>query len=251
LRLLLGSKEQLTNLCVSLTAIKTFYDQNTISVDIELFKLANITSPAGSDLSLDKNLNLTFSSSCNEREQNSHEFNAIDFDNLFARTGATFPALQSIVVHTDGCTLPSTSLFNIAQRCLYSPYFTSIGFENVGSVYARPRHGRFTVTVKYKELTELWREFYDMSSGRMPSAFSSSYDQTLDGQVGGVVFGRKIIEAMGCTDFTLLFLASAEKDVRTLAEFCPTFRTAGINDHLFWTNVACPYVPYRDSLPDE
>jgi hypothetical protein len=236
--------------CIFLTAIKTFYDQNTISVDVELFKLANITSPAGSDLSLIKNLIITFNSSCNEREQNSHEFNAIDFDNLFARTEATFPALQSIVIHTDGCTLPSTSLFNIVQRCLYSPaYFTRIGFNNVGSMLARTRHGRFTVTVKYKELTELWRDFYDMSPGLMPSAYSS-YDRTLEGHVGGTVFGRKIIEAMGCTDFTVLFLASAEKDVRTLAEFCPAFGTSGINYHLFWTNVACPYVPYRDSLLD-
>lgn len=48
------SEGKLTNSCLFLVAIKVFYDQNIISVDIELFKLANIISPLGSDLSLAK-----------------------------------------------------------------------------------------------------------------------------------------------------------------------------------------------------
>lgn len=79
-------------------AIKVFYDLNTISVDIELFKLANITSPAGSDLSLAKQLIVTFNSSYKEQVWHSRNFNTLDIDDLFKRCRATFPALEIIVV---------------------------------------------------------------------------------------------------------------------------------------------------------
>ena len=132
-----------------------FYDQNIISVDIELFKLANVNSPAASDLSLTKRLVVTFNSSCDWDDQLARSFNTINLRNLFTRCGATFPNLQSIVVYTDGTMLPCTSLIDIFQDCHNSPsIFSTIDFCNVGQFVASTRSG-ITLTVKFKELTEL------------------------------------------------------------------------------------------------
>lgn len=153
-----------TDLSLSLTAIKVFYDLNVISVDIELFKLANIISPAGSDLSLAKRLVITFNSSCNQEERHSREFNTIDLDNFFKRTKATFPTLLTADVLTDGTLLPSTSLFDIGQDCHMVPsIITSVGACNVGHLVAKTRPGYPKLTIMYKELVDWWRETTDAS----------------------------------------------------------------------------------------
>ena len=139
-----------------LTAIKVFYTQNIISVDIELFKLQGINSPAASDLSLTKRLAITFNGASKWRDQFARSFNTINLRNLFTRCAATFPALEGIVVHTDGATLPCTSLIDIFQDCHNSQnIFTTIDFCNVGQFVATT-HSGLTLTVKFKELADLY-----------------------------------------------------------------------------------------------
>lgn len=85
-------------------AIKVFYDQNIISVDIELFKLANVTSPdaPGSDLSLAKRLVVKFNKICDRHTVLSRGFNAIDLKTFLPRTQAIFPQVSNIAIHVDG-----------------------------------------------------------------------------------------------------------------------------------------------------
>lgn len=82
-------------------AIKVFYDLNIISVDVELFKLA-ITSPAASDLSLTKRLNITFNPSRHDKVQNSRLFNTINMKVFVPVCQALFPKLEGAVVLVDG-----------------------------------------------------------------------------------------------------------------------------------------------------
>lgn len=221
-----------------LIAIKVFYDQNIISVDIELFKLANVTSPLRSDLSLAKRLLITFNSSCDEQERNCPDFNSVNFKNLFARIEATLPVLQSIVIHTDGCTLPSTSLFNIGQNCITSPaYFTNVEFRDIGCLVAIPRSGCATMTVKYKSLTKMWEEMAGtaFSSVLSMNAFQDTDDST---------------EVRICRAYYRFLMSKvapmkdAGNDVRVLKENCPAFGTPGVHSLEFWTHMACPYIPY-------
>jgi hypothetical protein len=225
-----------------LVAIKVFYDQNIISVDIELFKLANIISPLGSDLSLAKRLLITFNSSRDEQERNCPDFNSVNFKNLFARIEATLPVLQSIVVHTVGCTLPSTSLFNIGQHCITSPaYFTNVEFRDIGCLVAIPRSRCATMTVEYKSLTNMWEELAGtafQTTVLITNHFRAIYDST-EGRIREAFISRILFNA-GVTPIE----DDAGNAVRVLKENCPAFGTPGVHGLVFWTHIACPYIPY-------
>jgi hypothetical protein len=238
---------ELTDISV---AIKVFCDQNTISVDIELFKLANVTSPAGSDLSLTKNLIITFNGACNEHQRDSRAFNTINLDNLFTRAEATFPALQSIVVHTDGATSPSTSFFDIAHDCIRWPsHFTKIEFHAVGCFEATRNNGRYKVNVKYRELAELWQESLDMLPELRKRAWEHAVTMgdSLAGLVYRAIFARAVFENFGVDDLSIL-LGPPQETTETLTLFCPAFGVPEVKTQVFCTNLACPYRPCRSSL---
>lgn len=219
-----------------------FYDQNIISVDIELFKLRNVNSPAASDLSLTKRLLVTFNSSCDWDDQLARSFNTINLRNLFARCGATFPNLQSIVVHMDGTTLPCTSLIDIFQDCYNSPnIFSTINFCNVGQFVATTRSG-ITLTVKFKELTELWQEICDLSSSsRMRPLHSfGANDDSLANLTHQAFLTKMVSEKTGDDDTR----EHMERFRKAMVRHSPNRPMPVLNDYVFWTHLASPYVWY-------
>lgn len=241
-------KGKLTDLYI-LAAIKVFYDQNKISVDIELFKLANVTSPAGSDLSLAKHLIATFNGSCHRRYTSSRVFNSIDLRDLFARCEATFPSLQSMVVHTDGTTLPSTSLFDIYLDCHRLPAIISnVDFSNVGCFVASTRLEHLvTFTVKYKELAELWHEITELSfSSRMRALNGFAFtDESLENEAHQAFLTKMVFENSG-DDFTQWRMDNFRTNMGW--RYNSTSRkhlTLNLNDNAYWTHLACLYRAYR------
>jgi hypothetical protein len=224
-----------------LTAIKVFYDQNIISV--ELFKLGDVTTPAGSDLSLTKRLMARFNGSCSVLDQCSQIFNTIDLDNLVIRSEAMFPSLQSMVVHTDGTTKPSTSLFEIFLDCDNSPaIITDAKFCNIGCFTTLTRSG-FALTVKFRELAELWQEISELSfSSRMRAVHGFGIrDDSLASWTHQAFLDRLIFEKSGDD--------STSEDMRTFREglalkYYPHSKTLGLDDNAYWTHVASPYEPY-------
>jgi hypothetical protein len=214
-------------------------------VDLELFKLANITSPAGSDLSLAKNLIITFNRSDDVRKQYSRAFNTIDLQNLFTRCEAMFPALQSITVHTDRATKPSTSLFDIGQACHELPaIITSVNFSSVGCFIATTQPGRATLTVKYKELAKLWQEATERPLER--PVWTSNYfrltDETLASRVGRIYFAKRTYEVFSHATIDIL----ANDFSSRVSENYPAFKARGIDDHEYWTDEVCRYDGYFD-----
>ena len=219
-----------------------FYEQNIISVDIELFKLQNVNSPAASDLSLTKRLVVKFNSSCDWDDQMARSFNTIDLRNLFARCGATFPNLQSIIVYTDGTTLPCTSLIDIFQHCYNSPHiFTNIDFCNVGQ-FAASTHSGITLTVKYKELVELWQEICDpMSSSRTRPLHSLDVMHDSLAKLTHQAFLTKMVFGNTGDDDTREHM---ERFREALVRYSPNRPMPFLNDNVFWTHLASPYVWY-------
>lgn len=225
-----------------LAAIKVFYNQNVISVDIELFKLANINSPAASDISLAKRLVVTFNGSCEWRDQVSRSFNTIDLHNLFARCSATFPLLQSIVVYTDGTTLPCTSLIDIFQDCHNSPNtFTTIDFCNVGQSVATT-HSGLTLTVKFKELADIWHEICELSANSRMRALHEFGDmhKSLASQAHQAFLTRMVFEEVHDDDTR----DNLEIFRKSMARHSKIRAMPYLNDNVYWTNFAFPYVWY-------
>jgi hypothetical protein len=219
-----------------------FYDQNIISVDIELFKLRNVNSPAASDLSLTKRLVVTFNSSCDWDDQLARSFNTIGLRNLFTRCGATFPALQSITVYTDGTMLPCTSLIDIFQDCYNSPnIFSTINFCNVGQFVATTRSG-LTLTVKFKELVDLWQEICDLSSSsRMRPLHSFGANDDSLANLTHQAFLTKLVFDNTGDDTTRRLMEIFRK---SMVRHSPTRAMPYLNDYVYWTNMASPYVWY-------
>jgi hypothetical protein len=202
---------------------------------------------------------VTFNSSRSWRNQLSRSFNTLNLHNLFTRCGATFPALQSIVVHTDGTTMPCTTLIDIFQDCHNSPNtFTSINFSNVGQFVATT-HSGLTLTVKYKELVDLWQKICDLSSSLGMTA--QDHFTTSDPSSS---WEKKALDRFKTTNYTLARLAYQAFVTKTVFEECQdddtrtqmhTFRDAMarhsrtrpmpfLNDNAFYTNMACPYTWY-------
>jgi hypothetical protein len=151
-------------------------------------------------------------------------------------------------VHTDGCTLPVTSLFNIGQHCLrYGAHFTEIGFYTVGCLIAKTRY-RYTMTVMYRQLTDAWRDISKMSVASRVYAWDtfgfSAQDQSLAGRALQAYFARVLLCTLG---YDSPFIPP-DDSMRTLAKHCPAFGSPDMSRHEFWTIAACPYVPYRSSL---
>lgn len=222
-------------------------------MDIELFKLQHVNSPAASDLSLTKRLVVTFNSASKWREQFSRSFNTINLRNLFTRCAATFPGLESIVVHTDGATLPCTSLIDIFQDCHNSNMFTTIDFCNVGQFIATT-HSGLTLTVKSKELAELWQEICDLSSST-EMRVSQNFKPT-NNFLANLPRQRNLSPQVNQTSqaFLIKMVYDEVRDDDT-SEQMDTFRKAMVqhspnrampylNDNVFWTNLASPYVWY-------
>lgn len=237
-----------------LTAIKVFYAQNIISVDIELFKLQGINSPAASDLSLTKRLAITFNGASKWRDQFARSFNTINLRNLFTRCAATFPALEGIVVHTDGATLPCTSLIDIFQDCHNSQnIFTTIDFCNVGQFVATT-HSGLTLTVKFKELADLWQEICDLSSST-EMRVSPNFVPT-DNFLANLPHQRNLAPQVNQAREAFLIKtvydevrdddASEQMDTfrKAMVQHSPSRAMPYLNDNVFWTNLASPYVWY-------
>lgn len=225
-----------------LAAIKVFYNQNIISVDIELFKLQHISSPDASDLSLAKRLVVTFNGSCEWRDQVSRSFKTIDLHNLFTRCGATFPRLQSIVVHTDGTTLPSTSLVDIFQDCHNSPNtFTTIDFCNIGQFVATT-HSGLTLTVKFKELADIWQEICELSANSRMRALHEFGDmhKSLASQAHQAFLTKMVFEECHDDD-TRDNMEIFRKSMARHSKICAM---PYLNDNVYWTHFAFPNVWY-------
>jgi hypothetical protein len=232
--------------CSPRTAIKIFYDQNIISVDVELFKLENVECPAGSDLSLAKRLLITLNGTCDELQQYTQEFNCINLGDLFTRCEATFPSLQSIVVHTDGTTLPSTTLFEAFLACYNLPAIvTDVDFLDVGCFVASTQSG-LTLTVKFKELVELWEEISDLSfRSRMRALHGFGVvDAFLADRTHQAFLSRLVFESSG-DDTTGMQMDRFRKKMALRFDSVP--ETFHLNDHAWWTHCASPYKGYDDS----
>ena len=228
-----------------LLAIKVFYDQNTINVDVELFKLANIQSPTASDLSLAKSLQLTFNSSCDELEQYHQAFNTLSIHNLFTRCAATFPSLQSIVMHTDGTALPSTSLFDIYVNCHNSPgIIKDFDFLSVGHFVAST-HSGIALTVKFRALAELWQETSELSSRSNMRALPGFglQDDSLARYTHQAFLTRTVFEHSG-DGFTSSYMDNFRQAMATKG--CEAREKLQLNDHAYWTHVASEYSSYDD-----
>lgn len=225
-----------------LAAIKIFYNQNVISVDIELFKLQHISSPAASDLSLAKRLVVTFNGSCEWRDQVSRSFNTIDLHNLFACCEATFPLLQSIVAYTDGTTLPCTSLIDIFQDCHNSPNtFTITDFCNVGHFVATT-HSGLTLTVKFKELADIWQEICELSANSKMRALHEFGDmhKSLASQAHQAFLTKMVFEEVHDDD-TRNNMEIFRKSMARHSKICAM---PYLNAYVYWTHMAFPYVWY-------
>ena len=228
--------------CSILIAIKVFYDQNVISVDVELFKLMYIKTPTGSDLSLTKRLLVTFNGSCSPRDRVSRAFNTIYLQDFFRRCESTFTSLQSVVVHTDGTTWPATSLFDIFLDC-HTPqnFVTDVEFRSVGSFVASTLYG-ITLTVEFKELVELWQEISTLSlHSRMRALHGFGIiDDSLATRTHQAFLTRMVYENGGddstCKGMEIFrgIMASRRFPLREL----------NLNGHAWWTHVASPYRAY-------
>ena len=207
-----------------------------------MFKLGNVNSPAASDLSLAKRLVVTFNSSCEWSDQLARSFNTIDLRNLFTRCGATFPNLQSIVVYTDGTTLPCTSLIDIFQDCHNLPnLFTNVDFCNVGQFVASTHTG-ISLTVKYKELVELWQEICDLSSSPRMRALHSfgANDDSLANLAHQAFLTKMVFENTGDDDTR----EHMERFRIAMVRHSPNRPMPFLNAHVFWTHLASSYVWY-------
>lgn len=167
------------------------------------------------------------------------------------RIDATFPALRCIDVHTDGATLPSTSLFDIAQDCITSPTnIAKVQFCGIGCFFATARHKRFTLTVQYKEVTDLWLENVSLTMDpdwQFVNVFKWKED-SLAGQVYRVFFTRL---AWRTEKVANNFTGELVKDFNTtMTTHCPAIKACSIDDDEFWTDAACPYVAYKASDAD-
>lgn len=207
-----------------------------------MFKLRNVNSPAASDLSLTKRLVVTFNSSCDWDDQLARSFNTIGLRNLFTRCGATFPALQSITVYTDGTMLPCTSLIDIFQDCYNSPnIFSTINFCNVAQFVATTRSG-LTLTVKFKELVDLWQEICDLSSSsRMRPLHSFGANDDSLANLTHQAFLTKLVFDNTGDDTTRRLMEIFRK---SMVRHSPTRAMPYLNDYVYWTNMASPYVWY-------
>lgn len=107
-------------------AIKVFYELNTISVDVELFRLAKLTTPTGSDLSLARSLVVMFNESGSKSKQQSRSHNTVNLQTFLPRLHAMFPTPRDILFRTDGASRPSTSLLDIAHACVVSNASTEL-----------------------------------------------------------------------------------------------------------------------------
>lgn len=237
-----------------LAAIKVFYAQNIISVDIELFKLQHVNSPAASDLSLTKRLVVTFNGASKWRDQFARSFNTINLRNLLTRCAVTFPSLESIAMYTDGTTLPCTSLIDIFQDCHNTPnMFSTIDFYNVGQFVATTNSG-LTLTVKFKELADLWQEICDLSSStemRVSPNFKPTndfaanlpYQNNLAPQVDQAyqAFLTKTVYDQINDDDTREHMDTFRE---AMVQHSPNRAMPHLNDNVFWTNLASPYVWY-------
>jgi len=228
-----------------LPAIKVFYSQTTISVDVELFKLAAITSPTASDLSLAKRLQITFNSSCDELEQYHQAFNTLNIPNLLTHCAATFPSLQSIAIHTDGTTLPSTSLFDMYVNCHNSPrVIKELDFPGVG-YFVASTHSGITLTVKFKALAELWEETSELSSRSNMRALPGFglQDDSLARYTHQAFLTRTVFEHSG-DGFTRRYMDNFRQAMA--AKGCQDRERLQLNDHAYWTHVASEYSSYDD-----
>jgi len=209
-----------------------------------LFKLQNVEFPAGSDLSLAKRLLITFNGTCDGLRQYSQDFNWINLSNLFTRCEGTFPSLQSIVVHTDGATLPSTTLFDSYIACYTLPAIvTHVEFVDVGCFVASTPSG-LTLTVKFKELVELWEEISDLSFRSRMRALHGVVDESLANRTHQAFLSRLVFESSG-DDTTCKQMDHFRRKMALRFNSVP--ETFNLNDHAWWTHCASPYKGYRDS----
>ena len=209
-----------------------------------MFKLQNVSSPAASDLSLTKRLVITFNSSCKWSDQLARSFNTIDLRNLFTRCGATFPHLQSIIVYTDGTKLPCSSLIDMFQDCHNSPnIFSATDFCNVGQFVASTRSG-LTLTVKYKELVELWQEISEMSwSSRKRALESFEADDNSLANLTHQAFSHKRVFDNDGDDETR---NAMDRFRKAMFHHSPTRAMPFLNEYVYWTNEASTYVWYHE-----
>lgn len=194
------------------------------------------------------------------RDQFSRSFNTINVHNLFTRCGATFPSLQSIVVHTDGTTLPCTTLIDILQDCHNSQnIFSDIDFCNVGEFIAST-HSGLTLTVKFKELVDLWQEICDLSSNSGMKAldhFKTTSDPSASSEIQALHLFKTSGDPLARLTYQVFLIKMVFEECRDedTREQMETFRDAMkrhsrtrampfLNDNVFYTNLASPYVWY-------
>lgn len=150
--------------------------------------------------------------------------------------------------------MPCTSLIDIFQDCHNSQnIFNAIDFCNVGQFVATTHLG-LTLTVKFKELAELWQEICDLSSStemRVSSNFKPM-DNCLANLANQTNLAQDV--ELACQAFLRkkVFEEVRDDDTRDDME---TFRNAMVrhspnrampylNDYVYWTNMASPYVWY-------
>lgn len=244
-----------TNKLIYTEAVKTFYEENIISVDVELFRLPivtssepdnipfghrllRITSPMTSDLSLARRLLVKFNKSSDPYQLASCNFNVVNLRHFLPRAQHIFPRVSNIVLRVDETHRPVTSLFHHADRCRNSPALQHMAFDKVGSFTATFQHGT-RLTVEYKVLADRWEHLASFPDDEDIGIF-----WTLEpaDPVLAAAWKYRVYKKNASSEH----LAQELREFRRLGTyFCPYLAGCDVDSLEFWTEQAGLYTPFN------
>lgn len=229
-------------------AIRVFYDLNTISVDVELFRLAGLTTPTGSDLFLARSQVVKFNESGSNTKQQSRSHNTINLQTFLPRLHAMFPTLRDILIRTDGASRPSTSLLDIAHACVVSNDLRDVHFDRVGS-FAATSHRDVAIRVECRRLVDTWLYCDSMDEEETLNAMQTTYSPVRGQSLAQYVVYRAYMDRLTYQQahgkYRIRFETLLEDFQERMLPNCPSFATdCGLDNLELWTAYAGRYRAY-------
>lgn len=225
-------------------AIKVFYEQNVIIVDIDLLKLPKITSPAASDLSLATRIIISSNEASHAAKWLPYE--KIKVSSLLPRARSIFPPVRNLVLNVEGTRFPANNLFDMAEDCHRLRRYGKLQraeFEGIGCFVATAGSG-LKLTVVDKPLADLYEEFATMSDAELLQATQIAtfvQPKTLreSALITYTTHGRY---KQGNVNMTTPGAALARYS-HALGQSCPIQARRGPDSLEFWTHMARNYDP--------